>query len=205
MGLCATRVNLQVRHSMNTQKNDSNKNVVSLKLYSMPNANIDTDQIYPGRFLSLTSRAEMKKALFADAQNFPFLEDSEVPKVIVAGPQFGCGSSREHACWALADWGVKAIFAPSFGPIFRQNAIKNGILVSELSEKIIDSLAFFAGDELEIDFEANEILLLPVRIPFECDAFASKLALSDLDELGFLLSKRLDIMQFENRLLGDQT
>lgn len=198
MDLCATRANLQVRYSMNTQKKNSNRNVVSLKLYSMPNANIDTDQIYPGRFLSLTSRAEMKKALFADAQNFPFLEDSEVPKVIVAGPQFGCGSSREHACWALADWGVKVIFAPSFGPIFRQNAIKNGILVSELSEKITDSLAFFAGDELEIDFEAQEILLLPVRISFECDPFASKLAKGGLDELGFLLSKKIDIMQFEN-------
>lgn len=183
---------------MSAKKNDSNKNVVSLKLYSMPYSNIDTDQIYPGRFLSLTSRTAMKKALFADARIFPFLEDSEVPKMIVAGPQFGCGSSREHACWALADWGVKAIFAPSFGPIFRQNAIKNGIFVSELSEKIIDSLAFFAGDELEIDFEANEILLLPLRIPFVCDAFASKLAKAGLDELGFLLSKKIDIMQFEN-------
>lgn len=162
---------------------------------------IDTDQIIPARFLTTTTKAGLGKLLFNDwryeADGTPKADfvlnraDPAVTKVLLAGEDFGCGSSREHAPWALVDWGLRAIIARSFADIFRNNALKNGLLPIALPA---DAHAALAKD-LERDPTAevivslqNQEVTLPggSKIGFEVDPFAKHLLLNGHDELDFL-------------------
>ena len=162
---------------------------------------IDTDQIIPARFLTTTTKAGLGEQLFHDwryqSDGSPRAEfvlnqsDPAVTKVLLAGVDFGCGSSREHAPWALVDWGLRAIVARSFADIFRNNALKNGLLPiplpAEPHQRLQAALEADPAAEVAVDLVA-QTLTLPdgEAIEFEVDPFARHLLLEGLDELDFL-------------------
>lgn len=164
---------------------------------------IDTDQIIPARFLTTTTRAGLGTHLFADwryeADGTPNPEfvlnqpASAGSQVLVAGRNFGCGSSREHAPWALSDWGFRAVIAGSFADIFRSNAHKNGLLTIAIDDTTLAalhaSLAADATAEIAVDLAA-QVVHLPggATARFSIDPFAKRCLLDGLDELGALLA-----------------
>jgi 3-isopropylmalate/(R)-2-methylmalate dehydratase small subunit len=149
---------------------------------------VDTDQIIPARFLTTTSKTGLGEHLFADwrAAGLELGQGA----VLVAGRNFGCGSSREHAVWALLGWGFHAVIAPSFADIFQQNALKNGLLPIALEVAIAD------GAEVTVDLEA-----LTVSVPFAIDPFARTCLLAGQDELGYLLARLPEVDAYERRRL----
>jgi 3-isopropylmalate/(R)-2-methylmalate dehydratase small subunit len=176
--------------------------------------NIDTDRIIPARFLTTTERSGLGKALFYDwryradgsadgsedadfALNKPQAKGCEI---LVAGRNFGCGSSREHAPWALLDFGIRAVLSSEIADIFRGNALKNGLLAVVLSEGEHQYLLQHPGIELSIDV-AEGFIELPDggRFSFELEPFARHCLLSGVDQLGFLLQHESDIAAFETR------
>ena len=176
----------------------------------LPHANIDTDRIIPARFLTTTQREGLGKALFHDwryradglpdaefALNKPAAQGCEI---LVAGRNFGCGSSREHAPWALTDFGFRAVLSSEIADIFRSNALKNGLLAVVLSEGEHRWLLEHPGVELTIDV-AQGFIELPDggRFTFELEPFARHCLLSGVDQLGFLLQHEKDITAFEQR------
>ncbi|HZS37747.1 MAG TPA: 3-isopropylmalate dehydratase small subunit [Polyangia bacterium] len=175
---------------------------------------VDTDQIIPARFLKGTSRAGLGKHLFADWRYLPGgaprLEfalnrpDADGARILVAGINFGCGSSREHAPWALAEHGFRAVVARSFGDIFRSNALKNGLIPVEVDarahERIAAARAADAALELTVDVAAARLTLPDGEaIAFPIDAFAQRCLVEGLDELGYLLSLAPRVAEFEAR------
>ena len=175
---------------------------------SLPADDIDTDQIIPARFLKVTSKEGLAAHLFADwrAQaGFPLLApEAKGARILVAGANFGCGSSREHAPWALVDWGFRAVVARSFADIFRQNAIKNGLLPVALEDeahaRVLAALAADPKLELDVDLEAQRLTLPDgSSAPFPVDPFAKHCLLSGLDELGYILSFADAIAAHEQR------
>jgi 3-isopropylmalate/(R)-2-methylmalate dehydratase small subunit len=172
--------------------------------------NIDTDQIIPARFLTTTTRAGLARGLFADwrydADGAPRPEfvlnrsESAGCAVLVAGPNIGCGSSREHAPWALLDHGFRVVVSTEIADIFRANALKNGLLPVTVDA---DSHAFLIanpGVEVDVDLE-SKILSLPDgrRVAFPIEAFARYCLLNGIDELDYLLGQERDIAEFEAR------
>lgn len=174
----------------------------------LPATNIDTDQIIPARFLTSTSRAGFGKHLFADwrydadgkpradfALNKP---EAAGARVLVAGRNIGCGSSREHAPWALQDFGFDAVISTEFADIFRTNCLKNNLLPVVVDESTHAWLLANPGAEVSIDV-ASATLTLPdaraVRFPLE--AFARYCLLNGVDELGYLLTKDSSISEYE--------
>ena len=176
----------------------------------MPAANIDTDQIIPARFLTTTTREGLGKQLFTDwrydAQGAPrpdfVLNRPEAAgcRVLVAGRNFGCGSSREHAPWALLDHGFKAVISTEIADIFRSNALKNGLLPVIVDARTSEWLLAHPGAEVTLDL-ASRTLTLPggVSAGFPLEAFAQHCLLQGLDELGYLLARAADIEAFERR------
>jgi 3-isopropylmalate/(R)-2-methylmalate dehydratase small subunit len=176
----------------------------------LPHENIDTDRIIPARFLTTTERTGLGKALFYDwryradgspdpdfALNKPQAHGCEI---LVAGHNFGCGSSREHAPWALLDYGIRAVLSSEIADIFRGNALKNGLLAVVLSEGEHAFLLQHPGIELAIDVEHGFIELPDGgRFTFELEAFARHCLLSGVDQLGFLLQREADIAAFEQQ------
>ena len=174
----------------------------------LPAANIDTDQIIPARFLTTTTRAGLGQHLFADwrydAAGAPLPQfvlnrpEAEGCRILVAGRNFGCGSSREHAPWALVDYGFRAVVSREFGDIFASNALKNGLLPVVVDAATSDWLLGHPGAELTFDVAAG-ILGLPTgqRVSFEIEAFARHCLLEGVDELGYLLSRGADIEAYE--------
>jgi 3-isopropylmalate/(R)-2-methylmalate dehydratase small subunit len=174
----------------------------------LPAADIDTDQIIPARFLTTTVRAGLGKHLFADwrydAQgsaradfilNQPAARDA---RILIAGNNFGCGSSREHAPWALFDYGLRAIVSTQIADIFRNNALKNGLLPVAIDATTHRWLLEHPGAEITIDVP-SATLLLPSgeRVSFPLEKFARHCLVNGVDELGFLLSHAQDIGAFE--------
>jgi 3-isopropylmalate/(R)-2-methylmalate dehydratase small subunit len=175
--------------------------------------NVDTDQIVPARYLKVTDKAGLADALFRD---WRFEEDGSLKEprfildrpgmagraILLAGDNFGAGSSREHAPWALTAWGVKAILSTGFADIFRNNSLKNGLLPIVVSpdvhRRLRDLIANDPDAELTVDL-AEEGALLPdgSTIDFEIDPFAKRMLLAGTDELGYLLSKEADIAAWE--------
>jgi 3-isopropylmalate/(R)-2-methylmalate dehydratase small subunit len=168
----------------------------------LPFENIDTDRIIPARFLTTTERSGLGRALFHD---WRYREDGSTNPdfalnqpaahgagILVAGRNFGCGSSREHAPWALADYGLRAVLSSEIADIFRSNALKNGLLAIELAEGEHRWLLDHPGIELAIDI-AGRYIELPDggRFSFELDAFARECLLEGVDPLGYLL-KHID-------------
>ena len=174
----------------------------------MPSTNIDTDQLVPARFLTTTTKEGLGKALFADwrydADGNPkpdfILNRPEAAgcRVLVAGRNVGCGSSREHAPWALVDYGFQAVISTEIADIFRNNSLKNGLLPVVVDEATHAWLLANPGTEVEINL-ASSMLHVPGRAPvsFPIDPFARYCLMHGVDELGFLLSKDAAIKAYE--------
>src|SRR6202000_122335 len=174
----------------------------------IPSSNIDTDQIIPARFLTTTTREGLGKNLFADwrydAQGAPkpdFLlnrPEAQGCQILVAGRNLGCGSSREHAPWALLDYGFRAVVSTEIADIFRNNSLKNGLLPVVVDEKTSAWLIEHPGAEVSVDLEPRPLLLPPgVAVKFPIEAFSRYCLLNGVDELGFLLERRPAIEAFE--------
>ncbi|RMH93108.1 3-isopropylmalate dehydratase small subunit [Lysobacter pythonis] len=165
--------------------------------------NIDTDQIIPARFLSTTERKGLGRHAFSDWRDdpaFPFgRAENAGRRILVAGRNFGCGSSREHAPWALTDLGVQAVISSEIADIFRGNALKNGLVPVVLEEAIVQRLMRRPDDELVIDIGHAE-LRTPAgdAHPFALDAFARTCLLEGVDELGWLLTHGDEIAAHES-------
>ncbi len=186
--------------------------VLRSRLVPLPHENVDTDQIIPARFLKVTDKAGLGEALFADWRvdeagrprpDFPLNRPEFAgAQVLLAGGNFGCGSSREHAPWALLAYGFRAIISTSFADIFRNNALKNGLLpVVVDSETLRDLFAAVAVDptaEVQIDLESQTLRLPDGReVTFPIDPFAKRLLLEGKDELDYLLSLEGAIREHE--------
>ncbi len=170
--------------------------------------NVDTDQIVPKQFLKLVQKSGFGKYLFFNwrydenenqKQDF-VLNDKKYQnsKILVTGENFGCGSSREHAVWALKDYGFSVIIAPSFADIFYSNCFKNGILPIELEEEIVEKLKHESG-ELEVDL-GNQILKTSTeQISFDIDSHKKKILLEGLDDISQTLQFKDEISEFEKQ------
>ncbi len=175
--------------------------------------NVDTDQIIPARFLKTTSRTGLGAHLFADWRadadgtiRPEFVLNTAVgatARVLVAGWNFGCGSSREHAPWALADFGFRAVVAASFADIFKQNALKNGLLPVQLPTTAHDALLANVlanpGAIVGVDL-TRQVVTLPDggEAPFSIDPFARQCLLAGVDEIGWVLAQAEAIARFES-------
>jgi len=174
----------------------------------MPATNIDTDQIIPARFLTTTTREGLGDALFADwrydASGQPradFVLNQPAARgcqVLVAGRNIGCGSSREHAPWALLDYGFRAVISTEIADIFRSNSLKNGLVPVTVDERTHAWLVAHPGAEVEVDL-TNTCLRLAdgTAIRFPIEAFARYRMLHGIDELGYLLSQADQITAYE--------
>jgi 3-isopropylmalate/(R)-2-methylmalate dehydratase small subunit len=172
--------------------------------------NIDTDRIIPARFLTTTERAGLGKFCFndwryrqdgSDNPDFPLNKpEAKGCSILVAGRNFGCGSSREHAPWALLDYGIQAVLCSEIADIFRGNALKNGLLAIVLDEAEHRWLLHNPGVELAIDVR-EQIIELPDggRIHFKLEAFARHCLLNGVDQLGFLLQHHDAITHYEHK------
>ena len=173
-------------------------------LIPLPAENVDTDQIIPARFLKTTEKSGLADALFydwryeADGQPKPdFVIDQPEMQgrgVLLAGDNFGAGSSREHAPWALTSWGIRAILSTSFADIFRSNSLKNGLLPivvdADTHRALFDRFAADPDGEVVVDLEAQVVHLPSDQdIAFEVDPFARRMLLDGTDEIGWLLAR----------------
>jgi 3-isopropylmalate/(R)-2-methylmalate dehydratase small subunit len=176
----------------------------------LPSANIDTDQIIPARFLTTTTRAGLGEHLFADwrydadgAPRAQFALNREAARgcrILVAGRNFGCGSSREHAPWALSDYGFRAVISSEIADIFTSNALKNGLLPVVVDEPTSDWLIAHPGVEVTLDVVACTLTAAGgPRVSFPLEPFARHCLLEGVDELGFLLARRAEIEAYERR------
>jgi len=157
---------------------------------------VDTDQIIPKQFLKRIERTGFGEFLFFDWRKDPDFElNHQQGRILLAGRNFGCGSSREHAPWALEDYGFEAIVAPSFGDIFRQNSLKIGLLPVELPEEQVRELMerARAGEELTVDLEARTA----GGFPFELDNFTRECLLEGMDEIALTLRDEPAIAAYE--------
>ena len=172
--------------------------------------NIDTDQIIPARFLTTTERQGLGQFAFNDWRKladgtpdptFPFNDPANAgAQILVAGRNFGCGSSREHAPWALLDLGLRAVISAQIADIFRSNALKNGLLPIVLPEAIVDELLAQPGIELHIDVASSEVRLPDGRtFQFPLDEFARTCLLEGVDQLGYLLKQTAAIARYEEQ------
>ncbi len=176
----------------------------------LPYENIDTDRIIPARFLTTTERAGLGRHAFNDWRYaadgspdpaFPLnAPEAKGCAILIAGRNFGCGSSREHAPWALLDYGIGAVISSEIADIFRSNALKNGLLAIVLPPDQHAELLAQPGIELDIDIAASTITLPDGRVfAFALDGFARHCLLNGIDQLGFLLDAEADIGAFERR------
>ena len=182
------------------------------RVVAMPAENIDTDQIIPARFLKTTSKVGLGDNLFADWRynadgtprpDFPLNRpEAESAQILLAGDNFGCGSSREHAPWALTGFGFQAVISTSFADIFRNNALKNGLLPVVVDAKTHWQLLSLVEEEpdmqISIDLESQTLRLPDGRqIPFPLDGFSKVCLLEGVDQLGYLLKHEARVAAFE--------
>jgi 3-isopropylmalate/(R)-2-methylmalate dehydratase small subunit len=193
----------------------------------LPVDNVDTDQIIPARFLKVTDKKGLGDSVFADWRvlpdgrpndDFPLNRpDAKGASILVAGANFGCGSSREHAPWALVGWGLRAIVAPSFADIFRGNAMKNGLLPIAVDEafhaRLVEARRANPTARIAVDLPAQTVTLAGRHVRgdspgvvetwdpsarFEIDLFAKECLVHGVDELGYLLARLEDIQRYES-------
>ncbi len=174
--------------------------------------NVDTDQIIPKQYLSAISRAGLGKGLLHDFRYD--MDDKEKPdfilnrepyrdaKILIAGNNFGCGSSREHAPWALDDFGIRCVIAPSFADIFFNNCVKNGVLLIVMEEAKVNQLMALADNpqscEMTVDLEAQSITLVDgSTVSFEIESFRKHRLMNGLDDIKITLQKDAEISAFE--------
>jgi len=175
----------------------------------LPLSNIDTDQIIPARFLRATTREGFGKHLFSewryDANGAPRPDfvlnkpEAQGCSVLVAGRNFGCGSSREHAPWALTDFGINAVVSTEFADIFRNNSLKNGLVPVLVDDATAEWLIANPGAEVTIDIESTTLSMPNGKsVKFPLEPFARYCLMNGVDELGFLLSKNAEISAYES-------
>jgi len=182
--------------------------VLTGRTVMLPLDDVDTDQIIPARFLKGTTRTGLGQGLFSDRRytpdgaprpEFPLnRKEAAGAPVLVVGRNFGCGSSREHAVWALFDQGFRAVIATSFADIFRGNALKNGLVPVALAPEAHARLAATPGAEVTVDLVAQAVTLPDgTRAPFAVDPFARHCLMEGIDELDFLMGQEASIAAFE--------
>ena len=187
-----------------------------IKLKSIPSylplQNIDTDMIIPKQFLKTIKRTGLGKSLFYEMRydeqgnlikDFTLnKEPYNKSKILLAGKNFGCGSSREHAPWALSDFGIKCVISSSFADIFYNNCFKNGILPVKIDELIVLELAEYSKrkEEIDVNLEDQEIKFGNKSIKFDVDAFKKKCLIEGLDDIGLSMKKISHIDNFENKI-----
>ena len=174
--------------------------------------NIDTDMIIPKQFLKTIKRTGLGKSLFYEMRydekgkkNEDFILNKEPynkSKILLAGKNFGCGSSREHAPWALADFGIKSVISSSFADIFYNNCFKNGILPIKIDDKIVFELAEYSKrqEEIEINLENQEIKFGNKVAKFDLDAFKKKCLMEGLDDIALSMEKISKIDDYEKKI-----
>jgi len=181
-------------------------------LVPLPEENVDTDQIIPARFLKVTDKDGLGASLFCDwrylsdgSNNPDFVLNepaSQGAAVLLAGDNFGCGSSREHAPWALVGWGLRALISTSFADIFKSNSLKNGLLPIEVSKEVHQKLMATVNADrtarVKVDL-ASQTLTLPdgSEVTFPVDSFAKHCLLNGIDQLGYILSFDDAITKYE--------
>ena len=179
---------------------------------SLPMINVDTDMIIPKQFLKTIKRTGLGKSLFFEMRyddngkkietfilnNKPYDKSS----ILITGKNFGCGSSREHAPWALLDFGIKCIIGPSFADIFYNNCFKNGMLPIVLDEDKIEELVEYSirKQSIEINLNDQEIIFGNKRLKFEIDSFKKKCLLEGLDDIALSLEKSKKISSYEEKI-----
>ncbi|MEQ1800470.1 MAG: 3-isopropylmalate dehydratase small subunit [Gammaproteobacteria bacterium] len=183
--------------------------IVKSRTMVLPQTDIDTDQIVPARFLTTTTRKGLGKALFADWR----YDRAGNPKpefllnrpeaagcgILVAGNNFGCGSSREHAPWALLDFGIHAVISTEIADIFRGNSLKNGLIPVTVDKATHGWLIENPGAEVTVDVTASKVLLPDGRaVSFPMDGFSKYCLLNGVDQLGYLLKQADAIGRFED-------
>ena len=178
--------------------------------------NIDTDMIIPKQFLKTIKRTGLGKSLFYEMRydengkiNNDFILNKEPynkSRILIAGKNFGCGSSREHAPWALSDFGIKCVISSSFADIFYNNCFKNGILPIKIDDKIVLELAEYSKrkEEIEINLKKQEISYGNKVTKFEVDAFKKKCLVEGLDDIALSMEKISEIDNFEKKLLEEK-
>ena len=186
---------------------------IESKTVALPVDNIDTDQIIPARFLKTTSMAGLGDNLFLDWRyladgspnpDFPLNKPSaKGATILITGDNFGCGSSREHAPWALVQYGFKAIISTSFADIFKGNALKNGLLPIVIPADIHAELLKWPGITLKIDLASQTVTLAGGRtVEFPIDPFAKHCLLEGVDELGYMINQEPAIAAYEAKRPG---
>jgi len=179
---------------------------------NLPMINVDTDMIIPKQFLKTIKRTGLGKSLFFEMRyddegkkiekfvlnNQPYDKSS----ILITGKNFGCGSSREHAPWALLDFGIKCLIGPSFADIFYNNCFKNGMLPIILEEQKIEELVKYSKrkEKIEVNLLEQEITFGNTRITFEIDSFKKKCLLNGLDDIALSLEKLDKISSYENKM-----
>tara|TARA_B100001063_G_scaffold14869_1_gene11505 strand:- start:1069 stop:1677 length:609 start_codon:yes stop_codon:yes gene_type:complete len=190
------------------------------KIKSIPSylslQNIDTDMIIPKQFLKTIKRTGLGKSLFYEMRydeqgnlikDFSLNKDPyNKSKILLAGKNFGCGSSREHAPWALSDFGIKCIISPSFADIFYNNCFKNSILPIKIDERSVLELAEYSKrkEEIDINLENQEIKFGNKSIKFEIDTFKKKCLIEGLDDIALSMEKVNHIQNFEKKIIIDK-
>tara|TARA_B100002003_G_scaffold26982_1_gene22389 strand:- start:157 stop:756 length:600 start_codon:yes stop_codon:yes gene_type:complete len=179
---------------------------------SLPMINIDTDMIIPKQFLKTIKRTGLGKGLFFEMrhdENGKKIKEFVLNKepynnspILLVGKNFGCGSSREHAPWALLDFGIKCVISPSFADIFYNNCFKNGMLPIVLEEKQIEELTQYSErkESIKINLEEQEIVFGNKRIKFEIEPYKKKCLLHGLDDIALSLEQSEKISSYENKL-----
>jgi 3-isopropylmalate/(R)-2-methylmalate dehydratase small subunit len=182
------------------------------RVLALPIDDVDTDQIIPARYLKVVDKDGLGEGLFAEWRydssgepdpGFPLNQNSaEGASILLAGRNFGCGSSREHAVWALQGAGFRAVIAPSFADIFRSNALKNSLLVAEIGQSAHSRLSELVskdpGGEVVIDID-KQVIIFPDqhREHFDIDEFSKRCLLEGIDSLGYLMSVEKEIIEYE--------
>jgi 3-isopropylmalate/(R)-2-methylmalate dehydratase small subunit len=183
------------------------------RLIPLPVNDVDTDQIIPAQFLKVTDKTGLADALFYNwrynddgSPNAAFILNqprSKGAQILLAGDNFGCGSSREHAPWALTAWGIRAVISTSFADIFRNNALKNGlipIIVDEATHKMLFDLAEETPHaELTVDLASQTVTCPAGSFTFPIDPFNKTCLLNGVDELGYILRFEKEIAEYESR------
>ncbi len=189
--------------------------LISIPSY-LPLQNIDTDMIVPKQFLKTIKRTGLGKGLFYEMRydekgkiikDFVLHKDPyNKSKILIAGKNFGCGSSREHAPWALLDFGIKCVISSSFADIFYNNCFKNGILPIRLDEKVILQLAEYSNrkKEIEVDLEDQVVKFGNEIVNFDVDRFKKKCLLEGLDDIALSMEKMNLVENFEKKVKEDR-
>ena len=183
---------------------------------NLPMMNVDTDMIIPKQFLKTIKRTGLGKSLFFEMRykengnkNEEFVLNKEPynnSSILLAGKNFGCGSSREHAPWALLDFGIKCVISPSFADIFYNNCFKNGMLPIVLVEKKIEELIQYSErkENIEVNLAKQEIIFGNKKIEFEIDSFKKECLLNGLDDIALSLEKSEKISSYEEKLKNNK-